>query len=103
MEINEIALRISTLRNKANKSAREMSLDIGQNENYINSIENQKTIPSIPGLFYICEYLGITPSEFFDTDNKNPEKLKSIIENLKKLNDEQLETVGKLIENLAKK
>lgn len=103
MDEKEFALRLAGLRVKKGVSAREMSLDIGQNQGYINHIENGGALPSLPGLFYICEYLGITPSEFFDTDNKNPEKLKSIIENLKKLNDEQLEAVGKLIENLAKK
>lgn len=103
MDLNEIALRVATLRAKKNCSAREMSLSIGQNANYITSIENKKTIPSIPGLLYICEYFEITPSEFFDLDNKNPARLKIIIDNLKKLSDDKLETIEKLTEYLAKK
>lgn len=102
MELQEIASRISTLRYKKNISAREMSLSIGQNENYINSIENGKAIPSLPGLLYICEYLGISPCEFFDTDNKNPTRLGNIIANLKKLPDDKLETIEKLTEYLTK-
>lgn len=34
--------RLITLRNQQNVSAREMSLAIGQNESYINRIENGK-------------------------------------------------------------
>ena len=103
MDEKEFALRLSSLRNKRDVSAREMSLTIGQNQGYINHIENGGALPSIPVFFYICEYLGITPSEFFDIDNNNPEKLKSIIENLKKLNDSQLEIVEKLTNEMIKK
>ena len=103
VEEMNVALRIATLRTKKGVSAREMSLDMGQNANYINQIENSGSAPSIQGLFYICEYLGITPSEFFDVDNKNPEKLKAIIENLKKLSDSQLELIEKLTNEMIKK
>lgn len=27
----------------------------------------------MPSFFYICEYLGVTPQEFFDEGNANPE------------------------------
>lgn len=99
MEEKDFALRLAMLRTKKNVSAREMSLSIGQNPNYINHIETGSATPSLSGIFYICEYLGITPSEFFDTDSENPAKLKQIIEYLKKLDDESLE----IIKNLAKK
>ena len=29
--------------------------------------------------FYICEYLGVTPQEFFDEGNPNPAALKEFI------------------------
>ena len=37
--------RLSKLREDLNVSAREMSLAIGQNESYINRIENRKAFP----------------------------------------------------------
>ena len=80
-----------------------MSLAIGQNQGYINHIETGCATPSLSGLFYICEYLGITPSEFFDLDNNNPARLNKINQYLKKLNDEQLEMIENLVKNLAKK
>lgn len=42
------------------------------------------------GLFYICEYLGITPQEFFDEGNAHPERLKELITEAKTLDDEAL-------------
>ena len=53
--------RIAQLRTQKGVSARDMSLSLGQNGNYINQIENKKALPSLQGLFYICEYLHMTP------------------------------------------
>ena len=44
-----------------------MSLSIGQNTGYINSIESGKNFPTMKNFFYICEYLHITPKEFLKT------------------------------------
>ena len=52
------------------------------------------------GFFYICEYLNITPSEFFDTESTNPEKINNIVKDLKKLNDKQLDTIANLIKEI---
>ena len=98
--LTEIA---TTLRTKKKVSAREMSLAIGQNPNYVNHIETGNAAPSLLGLSYICEYLGITMGEFFDFDSANPIKLSRINEYLKKLNDEQLEIVENLVKNMADK
>lgn len=82
--------RLVQLRTQKDVSAREMSLSIGQSPSYINTIENQKALPSMAAFFYICEYLNVTPSEFFDMDNQCPQELQSIVQVLKGLNQEQL-------------
>lgn len=102
MEEKDIALRLAQLRTKKNVSAREMSLAIGQNPNYINHIETNQGMPSLSGIIYICEYLGISLSEFFDFDAQNPAKLHSINELLKKLDDDQLMMIENLIKELIK-
>lgn len=102
MDEGYIAKRITQLRLKKGVSARSMSLSIGQNPVYINNIESGKALPSLMGLFYICDYLEITPTEFFDEKNQNPEKLKEVISLLKKLNDEQLKLVIDVIQGLIK-
>lgn len=92
--------RISQLRLSRGVSARDMSLSLGQNESYINRIENKKTLPSLTGLFYICDYFHITPEEFFDTDKRNPEKIALLVECAKSLTDEQLDNIIKLIQSM---
>lgn len=99
---NEFPLRLAQLRSKKGVSAREMSLSIGQNASYINNIESGKSLPSMSGFFYICEYLGISPNEFFDTDSKNPEKLQFLINDLKHLNDAQLDSISSIVKGLIK-
>ena len=60
-------------------------------------------MPSLPGVFYICDYLGISVSEFLDLDTKNPTKLDAIISDLKKLDDAQLENIANLVKGLTNK
>lgn len=103
MDEKELALRLAELRQNKNVSAREMSLAIGQNAGYINNIESGKSLPSVSGIFYICEYLGISVGEFFDLETKNPTKLDAIVKDLKKLDDQQLDIIANLIKGLIKK
>jgi hypothetical protein len=49
--------------------------------------------------FGICEFLNITPKDFFDVGNSQPEQLNELIETLKLLDDDSL----KLIAGVAKK
>lgn len=103
MEKKDVALRLARLREKKGVSARDMSLSIGQTEGYINNIETGKSNPSLDGILYICDYLGISPAEFFDLDSSNPSKLNAIVTDMKKLSDKQLDTIAALVRDLAKK
>ncbi len=82
--------RIAQLRLQKNVSARDMSLSLGQAANYINSIENRKALPSMQSFFYICEYLGVTPQEFFDEGNACPVRLRELLDEAKRLDDNAL-------------
>lgn len=91
-----VANRIMQLRQEKKVSAREMSLAIGQNVNYINRIENKLNLPSLQGLFYICEYFNITPKEFFEgTEPPHPSTLllHEATQILATLNEEQLSLI----------
>lgn len=103
MEEKDFALRLAQLREQKGVSARDMSLSMGQNPGYINNIESGKSLPSLTGIFYICDYLKVTPSEFFDLESKNPTKLDSIIKDLKHLDDKQLDTISNLVKDLIHK
>ena len=61
MTEKDFSLRLAKLREEKGVSARDMSLSMGQNPGYINNIESGKSMPSLSGIFYICEYLGISP------------------------------------------
>lgn len=93
--------RITQLRLQKNVSARDMSLSLGQNSNYINQIENKKTMPSLQGLFYICEYFGITPQEFFDEGSSHPVQLAELMEDMKKLDSSMLACIAGLVKEIV--
>ena len=94
--------RIAQLRLQKNISARDMSLSLGQNNSYINQIENKKSLPQLQGLFYICEFLGITPQQFFDDGNAYPAQLAALVEDLKKLDAKSLEHIAAIVKELVK-
>ena len=92
--------RIAQLRQLKNVSARDMSLSLGQNNSYINQIENGRALPSLQGLFYICEYFGITPQQFYDDGNTDPVALAELINELKKLDAGALTLITALVKEL---
>lgn len=94
------AQRVMELREKKGVSARDMSLSIGQGAAYINNIENNRNLPSMTGFFYICDYLNIEPSEFFDLRKSNPSKINVITDLIKDMNDDKLDALQKIIEQM---
>lgn len=103
VEKEEFALRLSKLRAVKGVSARDMSLSIGQSGGYINNIENRTNYPSMTGFFYICEYLGITPQEFFDTENVAPTKTRALLEAARGLDGEQIDHLIAIAKGLKRK
>ena len=97
-----VALRLATLRTKKNVSAREMSLAIGQNANYINHIENGKIMPSMNGFFSMCDFFGITPEEFFAEGREYPVKFKELERACGTLTAEQIDLLIGIAENMKK-
>lgn len=102
MTEKDFSLRLARLRSEKGVSARDMSLSMGQNPGYINNIESGKSMPSLSGIFFICEYLGITPKDFFDVDSGNPSKAKELFEIAKTLSNEQLDSLINLAKGLKK-
>ena len=94
--------RLSALRVQKGVSARDMSLSLGQSESYINKIENKRTLPSLSGFIYICEYFNITPQEFFDESNASPQLNKELTEEFKKLSATHAEHILQIIKDLNK-
>ncbi|MBR6735424.1 MAG: helix-turn-helix transcriptional regulator [Oscillospiraceae bacterium] len=102
MDKTEFSRRLTELRIQKGVSSRDMSLSIGQSPAYINNIENGVSYPSMASFFYICEYLGVTPKEFFDTDTANPAMALELIDSAKGLNSQQMGHIISLMKELKR-
>lgn len=78
MYLQFIRERISLLRIKKKVSEYKMSTDLGHSKSYIQSISSGRSLPSMSEFLYICEYLGVTPKEFFDEDVKEPQLVQKL-------------------------
>ena len=95
--------RLAKLRVLKGVSARDMSLSLAQANNYINNIENKKSLPAMQSFFYICEYLGVTPQEFFDEENACPQTLQEFMAEAKKLDSKSMEYILGIMKELNSK
>ena len=94
--------RLAKLRTQKGVSARDMSLSLGQANNYINNIENKKSLPAMQSFFYICEYLGVTPQEFFEEGNAYPDFMQEFIAEARRLDPTALEYILGIMKKINK-
>ncbi len=99
MDLNFIRERISVLRTKKNVSEYRMSTDLGHSKSYIQSISSGRSMPSLSEFLYICEYLGVTPREFFDEEIAEPQ----LVRNLYLLTQNMSEADLEILINTAKR
>ena len=91
MELKDVIYRIGYFRNRANLSARALSLEIDKNPAYITKLEAGEYEPSIKVVLDIIKACGTTPEEFFykdissyKIDKENLNIIKNLNENKKK-------------------
>ena len=85
MEIKEILSRIGYVRNKANLSAREVSLRMGMSPQYVAQLESGRIVLTVEKLFQILEICEFPIERFFSSniaDYNIDNELKQIIESL---------------------
>lgn len=118
MDIKDFGDRLAELRTERNISARDMSISMGQSVSYINQIENHLNYPSMSSFFYICEFLKITPKEFFSFGEDSidsidessiatplecsPHLTKQLVNSLNQCTDEQIQQLISLINSFRK-
>lgn len=88
MDVKDVIYRIGYFRNKANLSARALSLEIDKNPAYITKLEAGEYEPSIKVILDIIYACNTTPEEFFY------ENISSY-----KLDKENLKIIEKLTDN----
>lgn len=94
MDENFVKNRITQLRLEQNISEYKLSLELGQNKGYIQSISSGRALPSMSVFFNICDYFNITPCEFF---NKNAPTSPEYTEALNLLADMEPEKIKALL------
>ena len=103
MDVEFIRNRISSLRIKKNVSEYKMSIDLGHSKSYIQSISSGRSVPSMSEFLYICEYLGVTPKEFFDEETPEPQLVNELHKLSCKLSAKDLSLLISVAERLSKK
>lgn len=103
MDIEYIRERITQLRLQKGISEYKMSYDLGHSRGYINNISSGKTLPSMTEFFAICDYLEITPIEFFDNNTKNPQLSNAVINATEKLDENDLLLILEIANRLRQK
>jgi len=101
MDNNAFRNRITELRMKKDVSEYKMSLALGKNKGYIQSIVSGRTLPSMNEFFAMCEYLGVKPKDFFDVDIKNPALSDKAFEKINMLNEDGLRAIIGFVDMLS--
>lgn len=100
MDKKDIIIRIGQIRQRANLSARDLSLKIGKNSAYISRLESKDSFePSVSVLLDIISVCGSTESEFFYYDIQQYQKDKEIIELLKTASPIKKDSIINLLKN----
>ncbi len=103
MDIEYVRERITQLRLQKGVSEYKMSYDLGHSRGYINNISSGKTLPSMTEFFAICDYFGITPIEFFDTQRTNPNLSREVSTLIEQLNEADLALILANVKRLLQK
>ncbi len=85
MEIKEILSRIGFVRNKANLSAREVSLRMGMSPQYVAQLESGRIVLTVEKLLQILEICDFSIERFFSpnvADYEIDKELESLINSL---------------------
>lgn len=96
-----IGHRLTQLRLQKNVSERQMSLDMGHSPSYINGLASGK-MPSLPEFIYICEYLGTTPSDFFDEARQPSLIQQEAIDYIYKMDESDTELIISVIKRIRR-
>ena len=95
--------RITQLRLQKGVSEYQMSYDLGHSRGYLYNISSGKSLPPMTEFFAICDYFGITPTEFFDEGLRTPELIRKAVEGLMALDNSDTLLILNHINRLQKK
>lgn len=103
MEYDFIRQRITELRIKKGVSEYQMSLDLGHSRSYMQNIASGRSKPSIEEFLYMCEYLNVSPRDFFDESEAEPFLVQKALDGMRTLSDRDLIFLLSMIDRLNEK
>lgn len=103
MEYDFIRQRITELRIKKGVSEYQMSLDLGHSRSYLQNIASGRSKPSIEEFLYMCEYLNVSPRDFFDESKTEPILVQKALDGMCTLSDRDLIFLLSMIDRLNEK
>ena len=95
--------RITQLRLKKGVSEYQMSYDLGHSRGYVYNISSGKALPPLKEFLAICDYLEITPQQFFDDSEQNPELVQKALAGMRQLDESDMLMLLGLVNRLLKK
>ena len=94
--------RLIQLRENKGISEYKMSRELGHSTSYINGLSAGNTLPSFTEFFYICDYLNVTPQDFFDMERKAPQLVNILCDETLNLSDHDINMLIMLAKHLGK-
>ena len=94
--------RITALRQQKGISERKMSLDMGHSSSYIRSIATGRSLPAMAEFLYICDYLEVTPSEFFNVGQELDPLRQEGVDRMKGMSAKEVEFLLGVIQLMQK-
>jgi len=102
MDTKFIRDRITQLRIQKGVSEYRMSYDLGHSRSYVYNISSGKALPPLSEFLSICDYFGVTPQQFFDEGTAYPTLIQTALNELQKLDEEDLMLTISMIRRLLK-
>lgn len=75
---------------KKGVSETKASKYLGHSNSYIRDITSGRALPSMREFLYLCEYLGVTPQEFFNEERQTTALQQKAIDSIYALSEEDL-------------
>lgn len=95
--------RITQLRLQKGVSEYTMSYELGHSRGYIYNFSSGKALPPLKELFAICDYFGISVSQFFDENANAPYLSNKVLNEIKTLDEKDILLILQIIQRLKNK
>ena len=76
---------------------------MGHSKSYTQSISSGRALPSLSEFLYMCEYLGVTPKDFFDEEIEEPILVRQLYNLSRELPDKDLLALINIADRLNEK